>query len=239
MSKAAYWAARQQAVRPLDKLLLLAFADHADKATGECFPSVAALCEWTGCDRKTVMKSTASLEAAGLLVDTGRRCGRTRQVKVYRLPLETVPDTAPLEETVPETGPLNGTVFPTKGSQKRDTEPPKEPISQKTSSSSRKRTPAKTSVPADFRPVMTGATLAVVDGWPPGRLDDELEAFADWHRKEQKLSADWQASWRTWVRNSKRWEPRNEQSRTLGRSQAGRGAHTAAVVAAFDSVDFG
>lgn len=138
MSHASYWAARQQPDRPLDKLVLIAFADHADKA-GECFPSVAALCEWTGCDRKTVMKSTASLEAAGLLLDTGRRCGRTRQVKVYRLPLETVPETAPLEQRVPETAPLNSTVFLTKGSQKRDTEPPKEPTSSKTTSSQKKR----------------------------------------------------------------------------------------------------
>jgi hypothetical protein len=86
---------------------------------------------------------------------------------------------------------------------------------------------------------MSGATLAVVDGWPPGKLDHELAAFTDWHLKEQKLSADWQASWRTWVRNSKRWEPRNDQSRTLGRSSPGRGPHTAAILTAFDRVDFG
>jgi biotin operon repressor len=142
MSDVAYWAARQQPSRPLDKLVLLAFADRADKASGECFPSVAWLVEWTGCDRKTVMKSTASLEAAGLLIDTGMRRGRTLQVKVYRLPFETVPIVAPLPgETVPETAPFEpakSTVFPFERSQKRDTEPLSEPLSQKTSSSSKK-----------------------------------------------------------------------------------------------------
>lgn len=239
MSRAAYWAARQAPPRPLDKLVLIAFADHADKMTTECFPSVAALCEWTGCDRKTVMKSVASLEAAGLLIDTGRRCGRTRQIKVYRLPIETVPETASLSERVPETGPLNSTVFPTKESQKRDTEPPKEPISQKTSSSSRKRAHAKADIPADFAPIMTGKTAAVVAGWPPGRLEAEIEAMADWHAKEGKLSADWQASWRTWVRNSTRWETSNEQSRQAGRSAPNRGSARDAIVTAFDRVDFG
>ena len=239
MSKAAYWAARQQPARPLDKLVLIAFADHVDKVSAECYPSVAALCEWTGCDRKTVMKSTASLEAAGLLIDTGRRCGRTRQVKIYRLPVETVPEAAPLAETVPETGQLKGTVFPAKGSQKRDTEPPKEPISQKTSSSSRKRAPAKAAIPNDFVPMMTGKTAAVVDGWPPGRVETEIEAMLDWHAKEGKLSADWQASWRTWVRNSTRWETNNEQSRQTGRAPANRSAASNAIFAARDRVDFG
>jgi hypothetical protein len=209
MSKATYWAAKQQPARPLDKLVLIAFADHVDKVTGECFPSVAAICEWTGCDRKTVMKSTASLEAAGLLVDTGRRCGRTRQVKVYRLPFETVPDAAPLAEAVPETAPLKSTFFPTERSQKRDTEPPTEPSSTKTTSSPKRGAPAKARLPADFVPVMTGKTAAVVAGWPPGQMATELEAMADWHAKEGKLSADWQASWRTWVRNATKWDNRN------------------------------
>lgn len=126
MSKASYWAARQTTARPLDKLVLLAFADCPGEGA-ERHPSIAWLQDWTGCDRKTVIKAIASLEAAGLLIDTGRRIGRTRQIKVYALSLETVPETEPLDETVPETAPLNSPVFPAKESQKRDTEPPLEP----------------------------------------------------------------------------------------------------------------
>lgn len=66
-----------------------------------------------------------------------------------------------------------------------------------------------TAIPANFEPVMTGKTAECVDGWPPGRLSDELEHFADYHRANGTTSLDWQASWRTWVRNSKKWEPRN------------------------------
>jgi len=205
MSMALYWASGQRPVRPLDKLVLIAFADHADKTTAECYPSVAALCEWTGCDRKTVMKATASLEAAKLLIDTGQRRGRTLQVKVYRLPVETVPEAAPLAETVPETGLLKGTVFPTKESQKRDTEPPKEPPSKKTTSSQKKRVRAKVGieipdwVPADAwngwiemrkrkgKPLTDRAAAQAIDrlkaladdGYPPGGVLDQ-STFEAW-----------------------------------------------------------
>jgi hypothetical protein len=87
-------------------------------------------------------------------------------------------------------------------------------------------------------PVMTGKTAAVVAGWPPGRLEVEVEAMADWHAKEGKLSADWQASWRTWVRNSKRWDAQNDKSRTTARSPGGNGSPKAAIVAAYDRVSF-
>jgi hypothetical protein len=196
---ALIWAGRQSLDRPLHKLVLLAIADHADKQTAECYPSVAALCEWTGCDRKTIIAATAALEAARLLIDTGSRRGKTGQVKVYRLAIETVPETASLTETVPKTAPLKSTVFPTKQSQKRDTEPPKEPSPTESSTPTerRERNP-KSFVPPDWvpmepwngwiemrrsigkRPTLRALQLAVENlqhladaGHPPGKVLDQ------------------------------------------------------------------
>ena len=56
---------------------------------------------------------------------------------------------------------------------------------------------------------MSGITLATVDAWPPGRLAEEVEHFIDHHSAKANTSTDWQANWRTWVKNSKKWEPRN------------------------------
>jgi hypothetical protein len=51
----------------------------------ECFPSVGYLVAVTGQNRKTIIANLDKLERWGLLSDTGRRMGVTRQVIVYRL----------------------------------------------------------------------------------------------------------------------------------------------------------
>lgn len=121
------------------KFLLVALADNAD-AMGELFPSITALSRKTSLDRKTVIRGIDHLESIGLLEDTGKRVGRTRQTKVYDLigfevveraavkssvddPLREVANstahgTGPKSGTVPSTT-AKSTVFPSKGSQSR------------------------------------------------------------------------------------------------------------------------
>lgn len=88
-------------LRPLKRLLLLSFADRA----GEdfcCYPSVKRLVDDTTMDRKTVLKIIDELVEDGLILDTGERKGRTKQVKVYRLI-----GVNGREETVPTLGCFN------------------------------------------------------------------------------------------------------------------------------------
>lgn len=66
------------------KFLLVALSDFANQE-GEMFPSLEALCAKTSLDRKTVIAGITELERIGFLTDTGKRVGRTRQVKVYSL----------------------------------------------------------------------------------------------------------------------------------------------------------
>lgn len=83
------WKTRQKqklggALKPLKKLVLLSLADRAGE-THECYPSVARLVEDTEMDRKTVLKIIDELIEDGFITDTGKREGRTKQVKVYLL----------------------------------------------------------------------------------------------------------------------------------------------------------
>lgn len=134
------WAAKCKPGSMADKMVLLALAESAGRESGLAFPSVAAICEFGNMDRKTVLASLARLHDAGFIRDTGKRMGRTSQVKVFELALgkspengtvkesrkrDTIPKTGPFEKPVKKQasarkGPKNGTV---KGSQKRDTEP--------------------------------------------------------------------------------------------------------------------
>lgn len=95
------WKVRQKqkkggSIKPLKKLVLLSLSDRAGE--DHCaYPSVARLVEDTEMDRKTVLKIIDELIEDGLIVDTGERKGRTKQVKVYQLMgvngRETVPTT--------------------------------------------------------------------------------------------------------------------------------------------------
>lgn len=104
------------------KAVLVALADRADDVTGTCFPSVADIVERTELDRKTVLACLKELELRKFLQDTGKRCGKTHQVKVWHLDLALIKESSvkaspnrdgsdfPLkqarfsQQTVPETG---------------------------------------------------------------------------------------------------------------------------------------
>lgn len=109
------WAARASGLRPAEKLVLLGLAECADRHTYEAHPSIAALVEFGGLNRKTVIAALDTLGTKGLIAETGECVGKTKQVKVYRLSLETVPKT----ERSPK---RNSSTFSVKQSQKRDTD---------------------------------------------------------------------------------------------------------------------
>jgi len=211
------WASKQKTGGMATKAVLMALANFADE-NGCAYPATSTIADIGEMDHKTAtiaLDKLASGDELAFVEDTGERVGRTKQIKVYRLRFERSPET----EGFPN---RKASVSPSKAPQKRGTEPVKEPTSKFSSKTKRVGTPARPSMfPSEFVPVMTGKTADTVSGWPPGRLDDELEHFADYHRANAKTSADWQASWRTWVKNARKWEPRNAGNRNSS-SQGGK-----------------
>lgn len=123
------WAAKQRPGSASAKLVLLGLASCAD-AHHCAYPSVDWLCEFGDLNRKTVIAALQRLEEGlcPFIEDTGERRGRTKQVKVYRLKAE---HCGAAKATVPKTGQSqkrNSSGSSSKESQKRDTEPFREPI---------------------------------------------------------------------------------------------------------------
>ncbi|OTU47228.1 helix-turn-helix domain-containing protein [Acinetobacter pittii] len=115
------WKTRQKqkaggALKPLKKLVLLSLADRAGE-THECYPSIARLVEDTEMDRKTVLKIIDELIEDGFIIDTGKREGRTKQVKVYLLigvkGRETVPTTVHFDTGNDDLNSTNNGTVPT------------------------------------------------------------------------------------------------------------------------------
>lgn len=119
-SEALAWAFKQTCKSSSVKFTLVAMCECANYRTGVIHPSIDHLSEITGQNRKTIIANVAELEASGIIVDTGERIGRTKQIKVYRLSMETVPETEQSQKR-------NSTGNDRKQSQKRDTEPSLEP----------------------------------------------------------------------------------------------------------------
>lgn len=114
------WAAKCNPGNAGRKLVLLALAERAHRENNIAFPSLAAVHEFTCLNRKTIIAALDDLEANGFITATGEKAGRTKQIKVYHLNLETVPKTEPSQKR-------NSSVFSAKQSRKRNTEPVREP----------------------------------------------------------------------------------------------------------------
>jgi len=89
----------------------------------ECYPSSQYLAHATGQNRKTLQRNLGKLQRWGLLSDTGRRMGKTRQVVVYRLHmLERIPTgNAQMTAKPPKTGPSKDAKGPKNDRETRQT----------------------------------------------------------------------------------------------------------------------
>lgn len=119
-SEALAWAFKQECKSSSVKFTLVALCECANYRTGRIYPSVEHLCEITGQNRKTIIGNIAELERQGVLVDTGERTGKTKQIKVYQAAMGSIPKAEPSQKR-------NSSENGRKQSQKRDTEPSKEP----------------------------------------------------------------------------------------------------------------
>lgn len=197
---AVAWSLGQRAPSSAAKFLLVVIADSASAGDWLAWPSVAYLSDTTQQDRKTVLRNLKGLAELGLIEDAGRT-GKTKQVTIWRLPVPSPgqADKGPKSGTLGaiETVPLfpsKSPKFPSKESQKRDTEPVRNPKGTRESSGS--RLPADWTLPLEWRQWAR-------ERRPDLDVDAVAESFADYWRARpgrDGVKADWFATWRNWVR---------------------------------------
>lgn len=127
----------------------------------------------------------------------------------------------PRQSDTPATVAPRQTVTPVREAATPATVAPKLPRTTIPPKVERKRDAGGTVVPLDFIPIVkpdsiTGKAMAA---WPPGVEAEQVEHFIDRHTTQGTKSLDWQASWRTWVKN---WKSFNGK-RTYDRRPAQRG----------------
>lgn len=219
--EATAWASKQVAGSASTKIVLLCLANYASDRH-LAYPSVQTIAGFTEQDMKTVRRALDSLERNGLIIDSGKRVGETKQVKVYRLPVlatfndarqqtpQGEPQSSPKTDTLAD---AKDTQFSLKDTQKRVAEPITN-LSDPSSPSSKKVPPAPKKgcrLPADWKPDRElQAWTHEKTGWDARTYRDVLETFHDhWAAKTGQLAtkADWPATWRNWVRREMRDMP--------------------------------
>lgn len=200
------WALRQPVSQSSAKFVLVVLANCASADTGVAYPSIAYLSQSTGQDRKTVVRNLARLVEWGLIEDTGRRVGVTKQIVVYRvlsgpdLFMEGAEKRNSSENgTVPKRD-ENSTVFPPKQSQKRYTEPSGTIRNRQREGAS----PSGSRLAPDWKPSAEDLEFARRER-PELDLAAEEAKFRDhWTSTAgaKGRKTDWSATWRNWIRRA-------------------------------------
>ncbi len=204
-----------------EQSVLMVLAIMADKQA-QCWPSVAMLVAKTKLSERAVQNAVKALAYAGHLTRTerpGRGVIYTLHPRINCTPAQDAPvqDVRPAGDAP--------TPAPPAPNQPRTTKPKKE----------RER---GSRVPMNFAPTPASGSITetVMGEWPPGTLAAQVEHFIDHHTTHGTLSLDWQASWRTWVKNWKRF---NGQ-RANHHQRCGTGNHRSTEMAdAYRDLGFG
>lgn len=183
-------------------LVLLAICDCANDE-GLAWPSVATLAKKARIDRTTVMRHVGELEALHEL-----RVLRTHGASnryVVTLANQSQGATSPELRLVADCDPTSRSGATT------------------TSRSGATRTISRTvkkrqrEIPRTFPPgfTLSEADRAFAAKKGIGDIDEEFEAFRDWHIGKGTVWANWHAVWRTWCRKGKRFADEKANGRAL------------------------
>lgn len=214
---------------PTERFLLLALADIADDR-GKCWPSVERIAQRCCMSERNARRILRKLEETGWLeteVHPGRNRTNTYWIrKPDKLSAQT--DCQP-GQSRPENR-TNQTVKPDTAMSAKPSENHQEP-----------------SLFGDKAPKPRSRAMALPDGWVPSQkniedaynrgfsdadIRSEAEAFRDYHLARGTTFKDWNAAWRTWLGNARKF--------AKARPAGGRGGHDA-LMAGFaryaDSLD--
>lgn len=194
------------AIPSTEKMVLMCLSDHAGE-DGKCWPSVSLICRKTSKSERTVQSAIKWLKDNEYL-DDQQRPGTSPIYTLNLRKFRTPADNAPPQE-------LRGT--PAKSAPTPANLAPK-PIKKQPRTDQPKTTQARTcEIPDGWIPARFGVgskCRALVDGWPPGELETQIEHFTAHHRSRGNKFKDWQDVWKTWVLNS----------RNFGRGNRGGGS---------------
>jgi len=180
-------AMKQKGLKPAAKIVLYWLADHHNGETNRCFPSLARLADLCEMSKRSVQTQLDHLAEQGLIKkslawrDDGQQTSNN-----YELLLEGVQDllcgveksaTLPMQDLLG-----NNLVSSNQGSQRR-----------------------ARALPDDWVPNDKNIDDAIKRGFSDKEISHEAEQFRNYHHAKGSKFKVWDAAWRTWLGNSRKF----------------------------------
>lgn len=195
-----------------ERLLLLSLADHADDE-GYCYPSIKRLCERTSLAERTVQGTIKKLVLRGFLtVRYGQGRNGTNAFIVNTTPAADAPPqnlhpAADAPRKICATPPQNlrhppaaAAPKPSLNHQEPSEDPPLVPPKR------------KQAIPQNWVPSDRNIADATARQFSAKEIEDEAARFRDYHLANGSTFKDWDAAWRTWLGNARRFAPRRSDN---------------------------
>lgn len=205
-------------LEPASKLLLLSLADQSNDE-GACWPSVATIAKRTGLSERSVRYHFDALEKAGHLT-RHERAGRSNWFTVHPRQADTPATVAPLQQLQPT--PATVADHPCNPCTHNHQVTTKEPLGRERAARAPSRGTRWKRVQNFPGPWLTWARDET--GWSAltvARVADEFQDYWCARTGAAATKADWEATWRNWIRR----EAKSEASR----GSSGRGGRESAV----------
>lgn len=206
---------RDADIRPSGrKFVAMALADYADE-NWSCFPQIETLAKYTAQGEKTVRDHLDALEVDGVISrDRIRRSDGTLAGYRYRInaKLEPAADFASGENRQRRKTPEPAADFAAH-------EPPRKEPPRKRETAREKRRP-ELPIPENWVPSDRNISDAEARGFSQQDITNEADRFRDHHLARDTRFRDWDAAWRTWLGNARRFG-----LRVAGGKDPGRGGH--------------
>lgn len=214
-----------------DRFVLLALADYAND-DGDCWPSVAGVMRKTCMTDRGIQKVIRRLEADGwLIVEAG---GGRKNCNLYtvinperRSPRTTFPPNASAE--TPNLVRLNP--------EPRSPEPSLTINNHQNNNAGESVTPEipkkpkrAIALPEDWVPSDRNIADAFKANFTEQEIENETSKFRDYHLAKGTTFKDWDAGWRTWLRNSRQFASRGVAGKATA-SGYGQGGSIASIAA--------
>lgn len=206
------------------KAVLVLMADKASDDGSGIWASKQRMADEIGASKQTVIATIKSLTVDGLISERGqRRCpnGYTIEYAINIRALRALPLVKSHEDDQSED--LTGQVASPVNLPDPTGQPPLPDQSEDLTQTllnppepSKKQTKRAHIIPDDWRPLGfsdDSKCSGIINGWPPGELEMQIEHFTSHHRGKGNRFVDWQDAWKTWILNSRKWNGGNGNSR--------------------------
>ena len=211
---------------PTERLVMLALADHADDE-GKCYPSIMRLCDRTGLSERAVQTNVKKLTEAGYLaVYIGGGKGNANLYFVSPNPAANAPRTTCTP--APDAPQTPHDVRPNPAPDAPEPSGTIKEASIEAAPKSRRR--PELPIPQNWIPNDKNIADAQARHFSAKEIQDEADRFRDHHLARDTHFRDWDAAWRTWLGNSRKFAGRGMAGQATA-NRYGQGGSIASIAA--------